>query len=345
MSDSEEFGEVREDSVLKATRVIQILIKFTIAAGILSTGFWIVSSWIFAAKYRDAVLVNFIEKIASDFIEFVVPSAMVLATLVAGTSVIKSIFNYRVKPLGKGLGEGDEPSDLYISEELRADLMVARVERELRLKRLMDEGGVEVPEYGPFRPEPSELDHIRSRSGLAEETALLFTAMRVRLMKDEVRLRGNSRLNLMIGVFVALIAASIIGAPLFMSRSVPSSVSEFWPAYILRLPVGLLLQIVSFFFLRLYVSTENEIKHNKNEVTNVESKFLSLIASREFGYTPELAIRSLAETERNFVIRKGDKTVGSENDSRYNDMREILDELLDVIPSAYLGVKPNSAAK
>lgn len=341
MSDGEELDEVREFSVPKARIIVRILSRIAIAGAILSAGAWIVSSWLFATKYRDAVLSQFLEKIAVDFIEFVVPGSMAMATLLAGYSVFKSIFNYRVKTFDKVVGAGDESSDLYVNEELRADLMAARAERELRIRRLMDEGAIEVPEYGPFQPESSELDQIRSRSGLAEESALLFTAMRVRLMKDEVRLRGNSRLNLMIGVFVALIAASIIGAPLFMSKSIPSSVSEFWSAYILRLPVGLLLQVVSFFFLRLYVSTENEIKHNKNEVTNVESKFLSLIASREFGYSPEPSIKALAETERNFVIRRGERTVGAENDSRYNDMKSILDKILDVIPSAYPGAKSN----
>lgn len=320
--------------------ITQALVRLVLASAIISLGIWLVSSWMFAIQFKDAVIANFLAKIGRDFIEFGVPGAMSVATLLAGISVLKTMFISRVKMARSNFLEEDENPDSYLTASINEELVSAHAEKLMLEKAFLNRISVDDAEYGPFRPEISELDQIKSRSGVAEKSALLFTAMRVRLIKDEVRLRGNSRLNLMIGVFVALVAASIMGSPLFISKEIPSSISEFWSAYMLRLPVGILLQVVSFFFLRLYVATENEIKHNKNEVTNIESKFLSLIASREFGHSPEFSIRSLAETERNFVIRRGEKTVGSENDSKYNDIKSILEKIIEVVPSTYASGKP-----
>jgi hypothetical protein len=101
-----------------------------------------------------------------------------------------------------------------------------------------------------------------------------------------------------------------------------------------RFSVGLLLQFVGFFFLRLYVANELDLKHNKNEITNLEMKMMALQLAKEFNDSPSKKeiMKSLAQTERNFILKKNEKSVSTEALSEYNDLRGLIEKLVNKIP-------------
>jgi len=101
-----------------------------------------------------------------------------------------------------------------------------------------------------------------------------------------------------------------------------------------RMAIVALVQFVGFFFLRLYVANELDIKHNKNELTNVESKLMAYAMAKSLGANQvKVVIEELAKTERNFVLKKNEKTLSHENLSEFNDLRDVVQKLAEKIPS------------
>ena len=58
-----------------------------------------------------------------------------------------------------------------------------------------------------------------------------------------------------------------------------------------------------------------EIKYFQNEMTNIESRFLALYAAVNSGELKSMqeVVLLLAKTERNYVLQKGQTTVGLEH--------------------------------
>jgi predicted nucleotidyltransferase len=96
------------------------------------------------------------------------------------------------------------------------------------------------------------------------------------------------------------------------------------------------LQFVGFFFLRLYVANELDLKHNKNEMTNIEMKMIGLQVARVLrdASSKKEIVKVFAHTERNFVLKKGERTISSEELSEYNDLKSVLEGLISKIPGA-----------
>jgi len=98
----------------------------------------------------------------------------------------------------------------------------------------------------------------------------------------------------------------------------------------------LLLQFVGFFFLRLYVANEQDIKHNSNEITNLEAKMMALQVASERNdkqlFKP--IVESLAATERNFILKKNEKAI-HEDDRRYNDLSQMLRALSSFVDKTH----------
>lgn len=150
-----------------------------------------------------------------------------------------------------------------------------------------------------------------------------------------------SRRNLIIGILFSIIALLALAWPLIAAffRQI-NDTQNFnvlaWAAqyYLPRFAVGLLLQFVGFFFLRLYVANELDLKHNKNEITNLEMKMMGVQLAQSFGdaTSRRTIMQSLAATERNFLIKKNEKTTSTEALSEYNDMKGLIEKLIDKLP-------------
>ncbi|MEZ6139016.1 MAG: hypothetical protein R3B84_00460 [Zavarzinella sp.] len=129
---------------------------------------------------------------------------------------------------------------------------------------------------------------------------------RIYLEIDALGRRGT--LNLSIGVIMALIGVTLLGYIVLngtkeLSSSYSSLATHFFP----RFTVVILIELFSFFFLRLYKSSLDEIKYFQNEATNLEMRFTALDAVLHFGDKPLRAkvIDSLLQTDRNPMLPTG----------------------------------------
>jgi hypothetical protein len=157
-----------------------------------------------------------------------------------------------------------------------AMLLIVR-STETRSSRRTLEPQAEAPE-----PMPLERDE-EPRLSVAEQAALekqrnqsrirvAFTRTRRRMLEETDRIQRNGLLNLMIGILFSGIALGILGYPLFVPNGPQTSewiglLERFAP----RFSVGILVQLIGFFFLRLYVAGENEVHYLRNELTNWEA--------------------------------------------------------------------------
>lgn len=159
-----------------------------------------------------------------------------------------------------------------------------------------------------------------------------------------MRIDAISRRNLGIGILFSSIALAVLAWPLVSitlyspPEPAPAELNSWGllRVYLPRFSVGLLLQFVGFFFLRLYVANELDLKHNKNEITNLEIKMMALQLAKEFNdaSSKKEIMKSLAQTERNFILKKNEKSVSTEALSEYNDLRGLLEKLVSKMPSA-----------
>jgi hypothetical protein len=170
----------------------------------------------------------------------------------------------------------------------------------------------------------------------------LFKISRQRLLDEAVRIDRISRRNLGIGILFSSIALAVLAWPLVSAVFFPlptslSADANAWGVlrtYLPRFSVGLLLQFVGFFFLRLYVANEVDLKHNKNEITNLEMKMMALQLAKEFddAASKKEIMKSLAQTERNYILKKNERSVTTEALSEYNDLRGLIEKLVSKIP-------------
>jgi hypothetical protein len=185
----------------------------------------------------------------------------------------------------------------------------------------------------------------RAENALADtsEPDKLFQVARQRLLDEGIRIDSISRRNLVIGVIFSFIALGTLASPLIsgLLQASPEPADSGvlpWLAhyYLPRFAIGLLLQLVGFFFLRLYVANELDLKHNKNEITNLELRMMGLQIAKAAGdaTSRKEVVKSLMNTERNFIIKKTEKTTSTEGLTEYNDLRDLIEKLVSKIPGA-----------
>ncbi len=128
-----------------------------------------------------------------------------------------------------------------------------------------------------------------------------------RLSSEADRMRSKSLTNLTLGVVFSTFAVIALILLLFFGPgSSESSVGTQLVEYIPRLTIAALLQIVAIFFLKIYASIENDLKQNKNEITNIELKLASGLALVSGSAMHDIAT-CWGKEERNFVIEKTQK--------------------------------------
>jgi hypothetical protein len=163
----------------------------------------------------------------------------------------------------------------------------------------------------------------------------IFQGFQRRMDFERDRIRNTARSNLIFGLAFSIAALLILGFPLLVDiqSAVTTGDKEIYLSVVQRtLPrvsLGVLVQIVGFFFLRLYVTNEMDLKHTKNEVTNFEAWMIAVALAKrsDNDVARTLVLRRMIETERNFILRKGDRTISIENDSKYNDVLHAIEAI------------------
>jgi hypothetical protein len=184
----------------------------------------------------------------------------------------------------------------------------------------------------------------------------IFRNSRSRMRNEIRRLNSISTRNLAIGIGFSVAALFFIASPLIFATSLPDTQSQgdqqnaqainwLLRYYLPRLGVGLLLQFVGFFFLRLYVANEQDIKHNSNEITNMEAKMIAVQVALDRNdrtlFRP--IVDSFAKTERNFILKKNEKSVHDE-DRKFNDIHDLITTIGAMVRRGPAGGQPRGAA-
>lgn len=181
------------------------------------------------------------------------------------------------------------------------------------------------------------------RTSLAQTRVLELEQKSLSRLSDQIVALGY-RANISLGAGVGfcvvglLILWSTLSSVELENTAATSPVvywAEFIKIYAPRLSIVLIIEIIGFFFLKLFRTALDEIRITQNEATNVEMKLIAsnLASSGCESELPEV-IRALLSTERNVVIEKGQTTVDLEKAKAWRasdaDLIEKLQSLLNL---------------
>lgn len=124
-------------------------------------------------------------------------------------------------------------------------------------------------------------------------------------------------INLFSGVFAAILGVYLLYGMvgILNDHENPSEGIEFLIIiFASRLSIAVIIEIFAYFFLNLYRSGMQEIKYYQNEITNILSRQAGVRAAfmQENENAISNAIKQLIETERNFILKKGETTINLE---------------------------------
>jgi ABC-type multidrug transport system fused ATPase/permease subunit len=153
----------------------------------------------------------------------------------------------------------------------------------------------------------------------------------------------KATINLFIGMIIAVAGFALLGwltLSGYMSYKPIAGAADFWlfgEWYIPKLTFVIIIEIFSYFFLSLYRAGLGEIKFFQNEITNLESKWASIhfaIGAND-GTATRVAIERLAQTERNFVLKKGERNVSEVADEiPTSKLADAVARVISAMPSA-----------
>jgi len=145
-----------------------------------------------------------------------------------------------------------------------------------------------------------------------------FIQAKSRIIEEVAALSRRGNLNLVIGgittgLAVALLVYIVLNAAPTIKAEDRDLDALLWH-YVPRLSIAIFIEIFSFFFLKLYRNSLEDIKFFQNEITNIESRIIALEAAIYSGNQSSIenVVLELSKTERNFKLHKGESTVDLE---------------------------------
>jgi hypothetical protein len=137
-----------------------------------------------------------------------------------------------------------------------------------------------------------------------------------RIEAEAYRASRYGAINLMIGFITTFMAIFFLGYSLMGVQTNNVATSEFIYHLIPRLSLSILIEVFSFFFLRLYKKNLDDIKYLNNERTNIEMKMIAIKTAFLYNDTELMTnvATKLADTERNFILKKGESTLEIEKE-------------------------------
>lgn len=156
-----------------------------------------------------------------------------------------------------------------------------------------------------------------------------------RLNREITNLGRRGNINLFIGIMTTIVGVCILVYVVYASVSDTDEIG--WRSgihTILRMSLAVFVQTFAYFFLRLYKTSLDDIKYYQNEITNIESKWLALNAVMEEKDKAllKIIVNSLSKTERNFILKKGDSTLGLERERL--EKNEVIELVKDALGTA-----------
>ncbi|WP_257170814.1 addiction module protein [Bradyrhizobium sp. SRS-191] len=211
-----------------------------------------------------------------------------------------------------------------LSEEERKQLA-----EEVKAKMTAD-AAQEISEI--WKKEYSEQAQLLRRDAELVEAA---QATLIRLANEILSLRKRGSVNLAVGASVSLIGIMVLTGFIYLSTAELSSLSATDVAvrFVVRISLAIFIQLLAYFFLRLYRSTLFEIKYFQNEATNAQFRLLSLLTALRQN-DPKLIDKvcsELVKTERNFILKKGESTVALQRETIERDYDAQLNKTIETV--------------
>lgn len=181
------------------------------------------------------------------------------------------------------------------------------------LKQSINLWGDDMKEKLLARNEQSEgFFHIEQIGYDAKPIEKEIHRIKRRMLAYILSMTKNAWINLGIGFF-GTITGTVL---LYFFITAKDFQTDNGFVHIYRLSIVFILEIVDLFFLRLYRNTQEEIKYYQNEFSNMEFKALAIRLASDDGINNVEAIQELihtfSNTERNFILKKGESTVDLE---------------------------------
>lgn len=139
--------------------------------------------------------------------------------------------------------------------------------------------------------------------------------MSFRLEKEIARLNHRGGINLGIGAVIAVFGIAYLGYAI--SNQTPyENLKIYLGNMVPRFTFVVVIEVFAYFFLKLYKNGFEQVKYFQNELTNVDSKVLGIKFLKDVKNEELMSevIKSLMSTERNFILEKGQSTVGLEKE-------------------------------
>lgn len=161
----------------------------------------------------------------------------------------------------------------------------------------------------------------QEKNKIQHDDVLSFASeFRDRMVRETERLSGRANTNLFIGSITSIIGIAILGYTLvggapedivLTKENLTVQIAQYSLEYMPKLTLVIFIEIFSYFFLRLYKSSLEDIKYYQNELTNIDSDISALRLSLLVNDSASIkkVLEKLLSTERNFVLKKGDTTV------------------------------------
>jgi hypothetical protein len=155
-----------------------------------------------------------------------------------------------------------------------------------------------------------------------------FDALKERLNIEVQSLNRRANSNLAFGSVLTFVAMAGLTYVVLKAEVNYQDVTSVLHYYIPRLSFVIFIEVFAYFFLKLYKSNLSDTKYYQNELTNIESKIISLKSAllNQDKSAAKAIIIELSKTERNFVLKKGESTVDLEKAKLdVKQIKEILD--------------------
>lgn len=161
-----------------------------------------------------------------------------------------------------------------------------------------------------------------------------YRGMRDRIEKEISALTRRATSNLTIGTVTTIFAVVLLGYVVLNASTNYNDFTSIVSYYLPRLSLVVFIELFAYFFLRLYSSNLGDIKYYQNELTNIETKFLSLRSALGTGdaESVHLVLSELSKTERNYRLSRGESTVELEKakleDGSLREFMEFVSRLI-----------------
>ena len=286
---------------------------------------YIVVSWInLPASMDQAYLINLFKLMAVGFLAFpLIPKLFdVYRTLVGDTANIHKSREVPPEELARTYINTNEII-VYLDKRLQGfenkigSLSALDQTKQQELLNYAEQSLASITsEYITDQLQKKYGDAIRSSLHL-DEVRRIYLSMYTRLLHERSAQAQRAIFNLLIGVGLGVVGLWLLYS--FDTNTNPNATApdannalNFARQFSVRFSLVLVIEILAFFFLRLYRIGLDEIKYFQNELTNLQSRMLALEAA--FATTNKATqneiFMEMARTERNFVLKKGESTVG-----------------------------------